>query len=139
MLGVVVLWFLLDRYMPGEEEREASKLSELENRNVLEKQLVGKWNHSEFPAGLDNHQHYHLLGADGSYTYRGSNSSKRYGKKWTVSLSDSVLFIDRGPSESRVFKIKRIEPDNVFLQLIENDSLTTKIEWFRDTTFLKIQ
>ena len=39
MVGVVVLWILLDLFLPTEEEREQAKMKEIGNRNVLEKQL----------------------------------------------------------------------------------------------------
>ncbi len=132
MVGVVVLWILLDLFLPTEEEREQAKMKEIGNRNVLEKQLVGKWNHSDFPAGLENDRYYHLLSGDASYTYQGADKSKlNGGGHWSIRLRDSVLFINRSPPNSSIYKIKKIESDKVHLQKIEKDSLTTLIKWFR--------
>lgn len=133
LLGGVVLWVLLDMSLPTEEEREKAKLKEIGNRNILEKQLVGKWNHNDYPAGLDNDRCYHLLSADASYTYRGIEKSKMYGGgHWSIRLSDSVLLIEKKPPhDDIIYKIKEISPDHVRLQQIGKDSLTRLTEWFR--------
>lgn len=133
LVGVVVLWVLLPRILPTEEEREKAKLKEIGNRNVLEKQLVGKWNHSDFPAGLENDRNYHLLSADAGYSYRGSDKAKIYRSgHWSINLRDSVLFIDRASVNNNLtYKIREIGQGYVRLQKIENDSLTRIIGWFR--------
>lgn len=132
ILGGIGLIIFLNIYLPNEEERELSKLKKLENRNFLEKQLVGKWNHSDFPAGLENGRNYHLLSADASYSYRGSDKSKIHGGYWFVRVADSVLNLNLTPkSNSKRYKIKYIRTNNIALQKIENDSLTTVIGWFR--------
>lgn len=133
VIPVCIGWIiLLHLFLPNEEEREESKLKELGNRNFLEKQLVGKWNHSDFPAGLENGRNYHLLSADASYTYRGSDNSKRHGGYWWVRVADSVLYLNLTPQvNSKVYKITGIGANHISLRRIENDSLTAVIEWFR--------
>ena len=132
IIGVIGLWILLNQFLPNEEEREAAKFKEIGNRNFLEQQLVGKWNHTDFPAGMENDRNYHLLSADASYSYRGSDKSKSHGGKWSVRVTDSVLWLNVTPkTNSKVYKIKGIGPGHVLLQKIENDSLTTEIGWFR--------
>lgn len=127
---IVLTAFLLNRYLPTEEEREAEKYKEIDKRNFLEKQLVGKWNFSDYPAGKD--KHYHLLSADGSYTFQGSNNSRRFGKSWKVRVLDSVLFLDRGaPENDLTYKIITIDSNRLLLQVMEKDSLTYFSEWTR--------
>lgn len=130
--GVFVLIMLLKTFLPTEEENELSKMDKFEERNFMEKPLVGKWNHSDFPAGLENDRNYHLLSADGGYAYRGSDNSKWHGGYWHVEVSDSILYLDTAPvSNSKVYKILCFEPDHVSLQKIENDQPTRVIDWFR--------
>lgn len=127
---IVLTAFLLNRYLPTEEEREAEKYKEIDKRNFLEKQLVGKWNFSDYPAGKD--KHYHLLSADGSYTFQSSDNSKRCGKSWKVRVMDSVLFLDRGASENNLtYKMLTIDTNRLLLRKMEKDSLTYLSEWTR--------
>ncbi|MBR9861451.1 hypothetical protein GYB22_12050 [bacterium] len=128
---IALVYILLLIFLPTEEEREVSVLKELKNRNILEKQLVGKWNHSDFPAGLENNRYYHLLSANANYTYRGSDNSKIYGSRWSVGLNDSILILIKDSHTTLRYKIKKIEPNHIVLHQIENDSLTRLIEWFR--------
>lgn len=130
--GVFALIMLLKIIVPTEEEQELRKMDKFEERNFMEKPLVGKWNHSDFPAGLDNDRNYHLLSADGGYAYRGSDNSKWYGGSWHVELADSILYLDISPrSNSKVYKVLCFETDHVSLQKIENDQAGRVIEWFR--------
>lgn len=129
MLGFVVIWIMLAIFLPNEKEREAAKLKEIGNRNVLEKQLVGKWISSDVPARIKNDKYYHLLSADAGYTYRGSDNSKIYSGHWSIRISDSVLFINRNSQNNETYKIKEIETKHVRLQKLENDSLTIMIDW----------
>ncbi len=132
ILGGIGLLILLNLYLPNEAKLEEKKLKHLEDRNFLEKQLVGKWNHSDFAAGLQNDRNYHLLGADGGYAYRGSDNTKTFGGKWLAETTDSILYINAFPkSNSDTFKITEIKVNHISLQRIENDSLTVDIKWFR--------
>ena len=130
--GFIGLIFILKNVVPSEEEIHQRKLKFLDERNFLEKQFVGKWNHSDFPAGLENNRNYYLLSADGSCFYRGSDKSKVHGGSWLVQVADSVLYLNLKPtSNSAQYKIIDIQANHISLQKIENDSLTTKIKWFR--------
>ena len=129
---MVVLWFVLDLIVPTEDEREQAKMEEIGDRNVLEKQLVGRWNHSDYPAGLEEGRYYHILSADPGYSYRGSANEMKPGGRWSIDLRDSVLWIERDPTHGNLrYQLREIAPDYVRLQKIENDSLTHTVEWFR--------
>jgi hypothetical protein len=132
VLLFIAIYYSLVHFLPSEKEQEEKKLAKLEFRNALEKQLVGKWNFNDFPAGMEDARCYHLLSADGGYYYRGSDNSKFHGGSWTVSLSDSILSIAiDSPGYSTSFKIKKIEPNHLLLRKIKPDSLTRHSEWFR--------
>lgn len=133
-LGLVLIFGIikiLEIVLPTEAEREAAKMHELVNRNALEKQFVGKWNHTEYPAGMENGRYYHLLSADASYFYRASDNGKLTGGSWKADPKDSILYIIRDPENSMAFKIKSIRRNHITLQIIKNDSLARVIEWFR--------
>lgn len=132
IFGGIGLIILLNLFLSNEEEREISKLKKLESRNILEKQLVGKWNHTDFPAGLENGRNYHLLSADASYTYRGSDKSKSHGGYWLVRVADSLLYLNLTPqSNSKAYRITDVRANQITLRQIEDDSLSNAIEWFR--------
>ncbi|MEZ5059062.1 MAG: hypothetical protein R2879_18665 [Saprospiraceae bacterium] len=132
ILLFVAIYLFLHFFLPSEKEQEEKKLAKLEFRNVLEKQLVGKWNFNDFPAGMEDGRCYHLLSADGGYYYRGSDNGKFHGGKWKVSLKDSLLNILSGsPEKTTTYKIKKIEPTHLILREIKPDSLTRDSEWFR--------
>jgi hypothetical protein len=131
-LALFALACCLHFFLPTEDEREASKRSQIGQRNFLEQQLVGKWNHDDFPAGMENGRYYHLLSADASYTYRGSDASKTDGGSWSVRVADSVLHLDRGLAEnSSAYKIEAIGPNRIVLRRIEPDTLARLSTWFR--------
>lgn len=131
ILGVIALIVILTYLIPTEEEQEQNKMVELVHRNELEKQLVGKWNHNDFPAGLNNNNHYHLLSANLDYTYRGSTNAKLFGTDWYIRESDSILFLKAYEEIRDVYKVKTIEKDHIRLQIIKDDSLGRIIDWYR--------
>lgn len=127
---VPLLLILLPKILPTEAEREAKKAKHLADRNPLEQQLVGKWNHSDMPAGMQNNRNYHLLSADASYSYTGSDPSKIFSGTWAASPQDSILHIRR-PNENASFKILKISPNQISLQKIDNPQFITNLEWHR--------
>lgn len=130
LLMVVVIIILLKLFLPSEKEYETDKMKSYHERNEIEKQLVGKWVDAQFLKGLKTNRNYHLLSANASYTYRGSDNSKRFKGSWSVRQSDSMLFINRKDNK-QPYKIIDIQKDHIDLVQMKFDSLTYHIKWVK--------
>lgn|SRR5690606_11788573 len=112
---IIVVYLLLNFFLPTEKDHEDNKMKYINERNLIERQLVGKWN-------LDSHQsvynnRYHLFSADGSYTYHGSDNSKIYSGNWYVNVNDSILYIKRKDTiNNSIYKLKEIQSNILVLE-----------------------
>lgn len=112
---IIFVYVLLHFIVPTEKEYEKNKMKHINERNFIEKKLVGKWN-------LDSHQsvynnRYHLFSADGSYTYHGSDNSKIYSGNWYVNVNDSILYIKRKDTiNNSIYKLKEIQSNMLVLE-----------------------
>ena len=108
----------------------SEKMKFINERNSIEKQLVGKWNYDTYSGGYNDIRYYYLLSADGSYSWRGSDNGKFGSGKWSVSIEDSLLYItNKKPSNSSIYKLKIITENSLLLQ--ETTSDINIVKWSR--------
>lgn len=127
---IIIIYLLLNFFLPTEKKREESKMKELHKRNSIERQLVGKWNYDTYSGGYKDERCYYLLSADGSYSWKGTDNSKFGSGKWSVSIEDSILFIkNENPLNSSIYKLKIITENSLVLK--ETTSEINIINWSR--------
>ncbi len=126
----IVIYFSLKWFLPTQKDREENKMKFINERNSIEKQLVGKWNYDTYSGGYNDIRYYYLLSADGSYSWRGSDNGKFGSGKWSVSIEDSLLYItNKKPSNSSIYKLKIITENSLLLQ--ETTSDINIVKWSR--------
>ncbi|WP_070137982.1 hypothetical protein [Crocinitomix algicola] len=137
LLLFVGIFLALKYGLPTEREREEAKYEFIDERNALEKQFVGKWNHDDFPAAKQNERYYHLLSANGDYHYETSDNGKMIGRDWYATEEDSMLHLRVSVRTGYDhYKILSIAADTIRLRPIENDQLRKRIlTWTRNKTW----
>ncbi len=135
----ILLYFAIKYLVPSEKEQEVEKMAHFEERNAIEKQLVGKWNFDDFSEGKEDKRNYHLLSANGDYTYRGNDNSKTTGYAWSASEEDSILQLKTGkPLKTVSYKILSIKKDTIILHRLKKEAFQPQIStWSRNKTWKK--
>lgn len=119
---------MLNFFLTTEKESEDNKMKFINERNLIERQLVGKWNFDTQQSVYNNR--YHLLSADGSYTYHGSDNSKIYSGTWHATVSDSILHIKRKDTiNNSTYKLKKIESNMLMLE--KHGEYIENLNWTR--------